>query len=240
MQIKFLRQAVYLIGAVLMLTSCNQILSGAQTPFSKKILFIGNSYTDINGGLDKQIEILSPASRAARISPGGFTLENHWNDGKALQIIRQGGLDYVVLQDQSQTSVVDGNKFYMYAEKFDLEIRKTGARTILFMTWERPDSIRYGVTTANLAASYNSVGAKLGVQVAPVGLAFARSLRERPDLGLYSQDGHPTSYGTFLAACVLYGKIFNASPVGTSYWDWNINSELKAYFQRIAAETLGF
>jgi hypothetical protein len=240
MQIKFLRQAVYLIGAVLMLTSCNQILSSAQTPFSKKILFIGNSYTDINGGLDKQIEMLSPSIGAARISPGGFTLENHWTDGKALQIIRQGGLDYVVLQDQSQTPVVDGNKFYMYAEKFDLEIRKSRARTILFMTWERPDSIRYGVTTANLAASYNSVGAKLGVQVAPVGLAFARSLQERPDLGLYSQDGHPTPYGTFLAACVLYGKIFNASPVGTSYWDWNINSELKAYFQRIAAETLGF
>jgi hypothetical protein len=102
---------------VVILTSCNQILSGAQTPFSKRILFIGNSYTDINGGIDKQLGILSPSSRASRISPGGFTLENHWNDGKALQIIRQGGLDYVVLQDQSQTPIVDQANFFFGLQK---------------------------------------------------------------------------------------------------------------------------
>ena len=108
------------------------------------------------------------------------------------------------------------------------------------MTWERPDSISYGVTTANLAAAYNAIGTELGAKVAPAGLAFALSLRERPDLLLYSQDGHPTVYGTYLAACVLYGTIFGRSPVGNPYSDPSITAEMRAYLQHIAAESLGY
>ena len=122
---------------------------------------------------------------------------------------------------------------------FLAEIKKSAAQTVLLMTWERPESLPDGVTTANLAAAYNQAGAKLGAKVAPAGLAFARALRERPDLALYSQDGHPTMYGTYLAACVLYLTIFGQSPVGNVFADRNITPELRDFFQRIAAETAG-
>ena len=231
-----------LICAALMLASCDQITAvlKPRTAASKHILFIGNSFTDINGGIDNQLEGLAPDLQAQRIAPGGFTLENHWNGGAALATIRKGGWNYVVLQEQSQTPVIDQSKFYTYVEKFDVEARKIGARTILLMTWERPDSIRYEVTTANLAAIYSNVGTKLGVQVAPTGLAFERSHIVRPDLKLYLEDGHPTLYGTYLAACVLYATIYNASPVGNPYSDRSIAPEIKTFFQRVAAETTGF
>mgnify|MGYP001193025951 CR=1 FL=1 len=123
---------------------------------------------------------------------------------------------------------------------FDAEIRKSGAKTILLMTWERPDGAQTGITTALLADATITVGAQLGVKVAPVGLAFQRSQGQRPDLILQQQDGHPTMYGTYLAACVLYGTIYEVSPVGLPYADSSIDKETRDFFQLIAAETLGF
>jgi hypothetical protein len=58
-------------------------------------------------------------------------------------------------------------------------------------------------------------------------------------LALYSQDGHPIIYGTYLAACVLYATIFGQSPVGNVFADCSITPELRGFFQRIAAETTG-
>jgi hypothetical protein len=215
--------------ALFVLTSCSRQVS-------TRLLFIGNSYTYVNGGIDKQLEGLALSSGTARIAVGGYTLEQHWKDGNALQTIRDGGWKYVILQEQSQTPIFDRSKFDEFATAFDKEIKRSGAKTILLMTWERPDSRGSGVTTANVAAAYRVLGSELGAKVAPVGLAFARSLRERPDLLLYSQDGHPTIYGTYLAACVLYRTIF-ASPVGNPYADTSIPTELREYFQRIAAES---
>lgn len=216
------------------------VLASFSSQASTPILFIGNSFIYINGGIDTLLDRLAPSSKASRLAMGGFTLEKHWNDGNARQTIRKGHWGYVILQEQSQTPVFDPGKFRGIAREFDQEIRRSGAKTVLLMTWERPDSVKYGVTTANLAAAYNAVGTELGVKVAPVGLAFAHSLRVRPNLLLYSQDGHPTMYGTYLAACVLYGTIFDHSPVGIPYSDKSIPTELRGYFQRIAAESLGY
>lgn len=223
--------AVCILG--LLLASC-----GGPPP--TRVLFVGNSFTFFNGGIDTQLAHMAPSCQTSSIALPGYTLEQHWNDGSALQTIRQGGWAYVVLQEQSQTPVVDPGKFREYVKDFDQEIRRGGATTVLLMTWERPDSVGYGVTTQDLAAAYRAVGTELGVKVAPVGLAFASALRERPDVVLYSQDGHPTMYGTYLAACVLYGTILGRSPVGIEYADSSISPDVRDFLQRIAAESLSY
>jgi hypothetical protein len=205
---------------------------------SKRILFIGNSYTDINGGMNTHIVGLAPNTISSRITPGGFTLENHWNNADTLKAIRTGKWNVVVLQEQSQTPILDPKRFFEYANKLDTEIRKVGAETVLFMTWTRPDSVQYGVTAANLSERYTALGQQLGVRVAPAGSAFSRALQERPKLDLYVSDGHPTIRGTYLAACVIYGLIFKNNPVGNSY-SAGIDDEEKTFLQRIAAQTLG-
>ena len=228
---------------LLVLTGCGSrtgLSSFFPTQPETRILFIGNSYTSYNGGIDKRLEALSPSIETARVAAAGYTLEDHWNDGKALRRIREGGWDFVVLQEQSQTPVSDRESFYGFSRQFDAEIQAAGAKTVLLMTWERPDSVGFGFTTASLASAYDSVGAKLGALVAPAGLAFAQSLSERPDLILYGEDGHPTTYGTYLAACVIYGTISRETPVGNPYSGKGINAETSAYLQQIAAEALGF
>jgi hypothetical protein len=219
--------------ALLMFASC-------QSQPSTRILFIGNSYTFINDGLDKQLEGLAPTTETERIALGGYTLEKHWTDRNALQKIRDGKWDYVVLQEQSQAPVLNQQKFYEFARMFDEEIRRSGARTILLMTWERSDSKNWGVTTDGLAIAFATIGKELKVKVAPAGLAFARSLQTKPELTLCTPDGHPTVEGTYLAACVLYRKIFELNPIGNPYSDKKISAETRTFLQQIAADSSGF
>jgi len=221
---------------VLFINSCAAL--GEPDIPSKKILFIGNSYTDYNQGLDYQLLKFAPNSEAVRISPGGYTLQNHFQDVNTLITIRSGEWDVVVLQEQSQTPVTNYKAFAEYVQELAAEIKHSGAEPILFMTWERPDSVQYGVTTKALANNYTYLGQQLGIKVAPVGLAFAKALQERPDMVLYSADGHPTLQGTYLATAVFYGVIFDQSPVGTRY-DAGMSNDDALFLQTIAAQTLG-
>lgn len=232
MKFRFWKYLIFILLLAYLTSSCESNLP------SKRILFIGNSFTDYNGGLDKQLLGLAPNSEISRISPGGYTLQNHWEDANTLDAIRSGKWDVVVLQEQSQNPVANYYNFFAYAQKLDAETKKAGAETVMFMTWERPDSVQYGVTAQALYNAYTALGQQLGVKVAPVGLAFSMALQERPDLKLYIQDGHPTRQGTYLAACVFYGFIFQQSPVGNSYRG-DVSKEDKVFLQNIAAKALG-
>ena len=232
MKFRLWKPLIFILLLAFVTSSC-----GPNLP-SKRILFIGNSYTDYNGGVDQLLLNLAPNAKVSRISPGGYTLQAHFEDEATLEAIRSGDWDVVVLQEQSQNSVANYYNFYEYAQKLDEEIKKSGAETVMFMTWERPDSVQYGVTTQALYNSYTALGQQLGVKVAPVGLAFSMALHERPDLQLYMEDGHPTPEGTYLAACVFYGFIFEQSPVGNSYGGVVSDAD-KTFLQGIAAKALG-
>lgn len=181
----------------------------------QRVLFVGNSYTyqnDLPGVLAQLMNASkAPTSFAAdKITRGGYTLERHWKDSALIEKIRRGSWDAVVLQEQSLRPVQDPNLMYEFARKIDAEIRKSGAETVFFMTWARRNKPEM---TNGLAGAYNSIGAELGAKVAPVGLAWARALRERPDIILHkSDDSHPTVSGTYLAACVFYSTLTGRDP----------------------------
>jgi len=230
--------SVWMFSAIL--SGCSTSSTEASAPASaRRILFIGNSYTGVNDGIDKHLTGLAPDIVAARIAPGGVTLEGHWRNSSTRDAIRSGKWDVVVLQEQSQTPVINTKNYSEYAGKLSDEIKKTGAQPMLFMTWERPDSAQYGVTAANLSGVIMDVGQQLDVKVAPVGVAFFRAMQDRPNLKLYSFDGHPTLQGTYLAACVFYGIIFEKSPSGNPY-SAGLPDEEKVFFQKIAAQIVGY
>lgn len=228
--------SILILLFALLMISCTTI--GNPSLPSKKILFIGNSYTDFNKGLDYQLLKFASNSAAERISPGGYSLQDHWEDTNTREAIRIGDWDVVVLQEQSQTPVTNYKAFAEYTQKLNAAIQAAGAETILLMTWERPDSIQYDVTTQALSNNYTYLSQQLGIKVAPAGLAFANALRERPNLVLYSADGHPTLAGTYLATAIVYGVIYDQSPVGLKY-NAGLNGEDVLFLQSIAAHTLG-
>lgn len=180
------------VAAACVLVAAAALLSGCGGHAGPRVLFIGNSFTFYNGGIDAELHHLDPDCTTSSITAGGATLRQQWDTGAALSAIRGGHWDYVVLQEQSQTPVIDRALFADYAARFDRAIRATGARTVLLMTWQRPDSVGMGVTTANLAAAYRGVAAGLEARVAPAGEAFAAAQLARPDVVLNNPDGHPT------------------------------------------------
>ncbi len=216
--------------------------SGAFDP-PERLLFVGNSYTASNLGLDLHIRNLAISAdstlriETARITPGGYTLEAHWNSPTTISTIQSGEWDLVFLQEQSMRPVSDPELMYEYATLLDGVITDSGAETGFFMTWARqynPPMIE------DLAAAYNHIGAELDAVVSPAGRAFQRAILQDPEISLYMADGsHPSPHGTYLAACVFYAIIWHQTPIGLSYTiDEYITEEETLFLQTIAWKTV--
>jgi len=181
-----------------------------------RVLFIGNSLVFENS-LPLMLSRLSEYSgeprriEAADVTMPRWTLERHWDSGKALDEIRGSKWDYVVLQEQFDRPLVSPEKMGKYAGLFDAEIRKSGARTIVFMhwTWAGKDAATQDATTA----AFTELGKSLNVAVAPAGPAWYRVIAEKPTLALYQSDRrHPTQAGTYLTAAVFFSVVYGKPP----------------------------
>ncbi len=181
-------------------------------PDRMRVLFIGNSLTARNGGQDNLFNSLptDPGQRppfAQAVTREGQSLDGHYRKGTAVQKIREGAWDVIVLQDHSAEAIEAPDLMADAIRHFVAEAHAVGAQPVLFMTWalkQRPDRL------AIIAGKYRALGDELRCPVAPVGLAFETSLRLHPDIELYEKDGrHPSPAGSFLAACVIHDTIYN-------------------------------
>lgn len=180
------------------------------------VLFIGNSLTYGND-LPRMVAELAKAGKQRPLrhkseTPGGCTLEKHWKDGKALAQIQSSRWDFVVLQEQSQFPFSNRASMFEYGKKLDAEIKKQGAKTILYMTWALQDKPEQQPA---LSGAYQELAKQMKAQTAPVGLAWESALASDKTLIMHSQDKkHPNKTGTYLAACVFYATIYGKSPEG--------------------------
>jgi len=205
---------------------------------TKSILFVGNSYTHCNDGVDKMLVSLA-ASKGIEIyaessAIGGYSLQRHCSNQQTLSKIKSKAWDYVVLQELSTNpcyppEVVD-TLTYPYAKILSDMVHDNNYCTQLmfYMTWGRKngyisDTTYMPLTTFNgmqkrLAESYCEMAADNDGAVAPVGMAWKYVRDNYPEINLYTEDkSHPSPQGTYLAACVFYASIFKESPEGASY-----------------------
>jgi hypothetical protein len=187
----------------------------ADAPDAVHVLFIGNSFTFYHD-LPQMLVALGRAGKQRPLvvqqeTPGGCTLEKHWNDGRALALIRSRKWDYVVLQDQSQMPLLRPETLSAYGRKFDEAIRSAGAKTIFYQTWAPQDQPE---RQAAISAAYAKLARERRALLAPVGDAWQAASGEKRS-SLYEKDGrHPSAAGSYLAACVFYATINGADPAG--------------------------
>jgi len=233
---RFLRQAL-VASLVLIVLAGSASTRDPEKPI--RILFIGNSYTYFND-LPQMIDVLAKAGHRRRLepvleTPGSWSLEQHGKSGKTAKKIEHGKWDYIVLQEQSLRPLKDRKLLFEYAAKFDGEIKKHGAKTLLYQTWARQDAQE---KQAELSKAFFDLGKDLGAKVVPVGEAWARALKEDPKLVLHTADkSHPNKTGTYLAACVFYAVIYGKSPEGLPATIGGLNEEQARALQRIAWQT---
>ena len=189
------------------------------------VLFLGNSYTYFNNVPAIVSELAKAGHQCAvetrMVAPGGKTLKDHWDSSASREALNSHPWDFVVLQDQStlgvnfyfegQTRVGGDELFRPYAELWANEIRKHHATPVFYLTWARKAT---PIDQAALNYAYIHAAKTTHSLVAPVGLAWARVRQTTPGIDLYFHDGaHPSSAGSYLAACVIYAAIFGKSPV---------------------------
>jgi len=218
----------------------------------QRVLFVGNSLTQYNGGLNEHVRRLQQAGDswnapyfedAALAKPGAYLREH----AAPLQETLRRGLpwDAVVLQGYSDepasTDPAVVERFEAAVRALDAVVRESRSRSVLFMTWGYRGE---PAMAARLDAGYRRVGDALRVPVVPVGLAFERARRERPDVALVVEDGkHPTMAGTYLAACVFYSSFEGHTPEGNRYiatLDAKVARVLQSIAWRTASEFHGW
>jgi hypothetical protein len=145
--------------------------------------------------------------------------------------------DVAIMMDCSQCPLHPQLKgvFKDYAKKNADTVRKHGARPVYFMSWAYQD---VPSMTAQLAEEYTKAANENNAFVIPAGLAFARSIAQKPDLNLYVADKrHPSLAGTYLAACVTYASLFKRSPVDLKYTA-GLDPAIARHLQTVAWETV--
>ncbi|MBL8522733.1 MAG: hypothetical protein JNN20_03490 [Betaproteobacteria bacterium] len=187
--------------------------SAAQPP-ATKILFIGNGVTFLHGMPALLTEIAATASepRTLVTKTVGFdaaTLQSQWEKGDALAAIREGGWDMVVLQEHSHGAADRPEPMFRFARLFDAEIKKIGARTMIFQPWAWND--RYH-TIVQIEANTRKISAELGAQLVPVGAAWKIAMKDFPRLPLLDNRAVPTPASVYLTATVFHAVITGRKP----------------------------
>lgn len=220
----------------LILTALLLVLSGsdASSQTTRSVLFLGNSYTGVNN-LPQLVKDAALSAGDTLIfdknTPGGYTLQGHSTNATSQDKIMAGGWDYVVLQGQSQESVVQTSVFNQGGIALDAMIEASNpcAVTMLYMTWGRengdastcdffPEMCTYESMDDAIKENYLELAELLDSEVSPVSVVW-RNLRENhPEIELYSGDGsHPSAAGSYAAACCFYSVIFKKDPTSISY-----------------------
>ncbi|MEN9417871.1 MAG: hypothetical protein RI988_1491 [Pseudomonadota bacterium] len=245
------------LGKPATVTSPAGAAPAVKTEGVKALLWVGNSFYYYNNSMHGHVGQLLNAggvrghrATSATISGSGL----NWHDVDAH--LRPGGVgsysfvgdneirfneggrlfDAVMMMDCSQCPIHPqlGPLFHEFAKKHSDTARRRGAEPIFFMSWAYADKPEM---TEPLAAEYVKAGKANNALVVPAGLAFAESIRRRPDIGLTVADKrHPNLAGTYLAACTVLASVYKVNPVGNRYTA-GLPPEVAAHLQAVAAAT---
>ena len=193
---------------VLFFCSCKSPVEAFEGP-GVHVLFIGNSLTyanDLPATIQDLITLGGEEMSFISIAKPDFALVDHLDGGSnAVDEIKRGGWDYVVLQQGPSSLRESRDLLIQGTQRFDQHVRAVGARTALYMVW--PDRSRYSFFE-DVRLSYKLAADTVGGLFFPAGEAWLTAWEGDPQLALYGPDDfHPSSLGTFLAALVIYERI---------------------------------
>lgn len=186
----------------------------AMQPGPTRILFIGNSLTYAND-LPLIVEALAKASgqkmQVESVTFGGYSLDDHWNQGDALEAIDSQTWDYVILQHGPSTLASSREELRASARRYNERIRKAGARPALYMVWPSLDRFSF---FDNVREAYSLAASDIDGVFIPAGEAWRAAWRRDPDAPLYGGDDfHPSTEGSYAAALSIYGMLTGKDPM---------------------------
>jgi len=246
--------ALILTLAITLFIACSQPLS-SQEPV--RILFIGSSYFNYNNLPEIFLELSEQGGETLIIDqyiPSGLFLADHADNPLTRSKIKSNKWNYVVLQGvgvvMAYPDSIMQHPFYPAMKSLMKAITKNSpsTRTVFClpwafedgMTWKKGWSDNYDEMQQKITSNTMDYAAKMGFEVAPVGIAWSRVLSDKnyPLHYLHFTDwNHPTMNGSYLMACVLYSSMFQKSSVSISYTA-GLDLEEALYFREMASKTV--
>ncbi len=224
---------ISLLGLLIFIACSNQ--NFAQ---SKRVLFLGNSYTGVNN-LPLLFKNVALSTNDTVIvdsnTPGGYTLQGHSTNATSLNKIQAGNWDYVVLQEQSQLPSFPDDQVavevFPYARTLDSIINQYSpcVETVFYRTWGRKIGDASNCTTWPPVCTYEGMDSLLHLRymkmafdnnalISPAGSVWKLLRTTHPEIELYSTDGsHPSVAGSYATACAFYSVILRKNPENITF-----------------------
>lgn len=210
-----------------------------------KILFIGNSMTFYWAIPESLQTMLETGVRDLRIEPtrslhGGKWLKYHYEETDAVELIKDGNFDYVVLQPHSKQARENDPEMLEYAAKFAEIIRESGANPLFYA---RP--AEFPADEAEQKAFHKNqlkVAEAIHAPLIPGAEVLRRCIAQRPDLRFHNADTvHMGMYGGYAIACTFYAAFTGGAefpPPAILAQQVAIDSDIAALIQQTALETV--
>lgn len=219
-----------------------------------------------HGGIPELVQEIAIAkgkpTAATMLTTGGKDWGFHLANPPTETFLHEKTWDFVVLQDYSTKPTHVGNveEFMKNGATFYNRIAAASpkAKIVLYETWaydakhpifgkssptkfaspeEMMGELHKNYTA--LQTALQSKDASREILYAPVGTAFARCVKEHPEINLYMSDlKHPSKEGCYLSALVLYATIFHDSPVSTTntFASFTLDAQVAQKLQIVAQE----
>jgi hypothetical protein len=205
----------------------------------KKVLFIGNSYTNYNNLPQLTYEVANSTGDGLIVDGsivGGSSLEFHATNGFTENNISEDTWDYVIIQAGSIEGALTGDYFDTnvapYAEQL-VDIIKTNyacSQPVFYRTWGRENGVggslcvtypwicTYEGMDDALEINYRALADTNDGLIGPVGTVW-RYLIDNPNTpDLYDADeSHPALAGSYVAACTFYTILLRKDPTFITY-----------------------
>ncbi len=244
-----MKKSFFLLSVFLFLIF--EISAQSQT---KRVLFLGNSYTNVNN-LPEMIGKIATSVGDTLLydsnTPGGHTLQGHSSNAVSLQKIAASSWDFVVLQEQSQypsfpiTQVEQ--EVFPYARFLDsiINAQNPCCETVFYMTWGRKNGDASNCASWPPVCTYNGMDSLLNLRyrmmaesnnaiLSPVGAVWKYIREHYPSIELYSSDeSHPSLAGTYAAACSFYTTLYRKDPE-LIHFDAGLNATVAENIRRAA------
>lgn len=187
----------------------------AAAPDPARVLFIGNSLTEVND-LPRVVQALARAAghdlAVAMLAYPNYGLEDHWERPGTHDLVAAGGWDVVVLQQGPSALDSSRETLRRMAARFAGRIRDAGGEPALYMVW--PPALRAD-DFQRVSDSYRLAAEDVEGLLLPAGDAWREAWRLDPGVELYgSDDFHPSQAGTYLAALTIVGRFYGHPLVG--------------------------
>ncbi len=197
-----------------------------------QVLFIGNSFTYFNDmpyTFLNMIKTTDPNARVESLAYGGYSLSQYADEDTevgrlAISKIVSYEWDYIVLQEQSLLPCTDPDNFVEAVKKLCGIISQGNAKVILYQTWAYEEGseklastgMTYEEMSDKLKMAYQTAAEATGATVAPVGEVFSQVTKSDHITHLINRNDnyHPSTSGSYLAACVLFKLITGKTTIG--------------------------